>query len=90
MSDIQNLNDIIASGNLEKALRILSEAIADAPADDSLLFMRGKLYWRLGQRPEATSDFLAAVELNPASPAARALEHAREVESFFNPDLYNP
>ena len=31
-----------------------------------------------------------ASELDPSSPAAKALEQARDIAGFFNPDLYNP
>lgn len=57
---------------------------------DDLYFRRGKLYWRLGRRGEATSDYMKAVAVNPSSPASRALENARDVEAFYNKDLYNP
>lgn len=52
--------------------------------------MRGKLYWKLGNRAAATSSYAAAAELDPDSPAAAALEQARTIEAFFNPDLLNP
>ncbi|MDE6377619.1 MAG: hypothetical protein K2K72_02630 [Duncaniella sp.] len=55
-----------------------------------LYFSRGKLYWRLSRRGEAQSDYARAVALDPQSPASIALGQAREVEDFFNPDLYNP
>lgn len=55
-----------------------------------LYFRRGKLYWRLSRRGEAQSDYARAAALDPQSPAQVALRQAREVESFFNPDLYNP
>lgn len=91
MTEIQNIEALISAGELEKALTELDKAISEnGGGDDRLLFMRGKLRWRLGQRPGATSDFMAAVEINPSSPARMALEQARDVEAFFNPDLYNP
>ena len=36
------------------------------------------------------SDYSKATGLNPDSPAAMALEQARDIAGFFNPDLYNP
>lgn len=90
MSQIQNIENLIAGSRLDEALEALDSLIALSPGDATLLFMRGKLHWRMGHRPQATSDFAAAVAIDPASPASRALEHARDVESFFNPDLYNP
>ncbi|MDE6416408.1 MAG: hypothetical protein K2K68_05200 [Duncaniella sp.] len=90
MSQIQNIETLIAQSRLDEALAGLDALIEASPADTGLLFMRGKLHWRMGHRPQATSDFSAAAAIDPASPAARALEHARDVEAFFNPALYNP
>lgn len=90
MIDLEKIGQLAAGGHTDEALDMLTAAIAEQPADDRLLFMRGKIYWRLGMRSAATSDFAKAVEANPDSPAARALEQARDVADFFNPDLYNP
>ncbi|MDE6483843.1 MAG: tetratricopeptide repeat protein [Duncaniella sp.] len=90
MSQIQNIEYLIAHARFEEALAALDALVDECPDDAVLLFMRGKLHWRMGHRSQATSDFSAASAIDPASPAARALEHARDVESFFNPDLYNP
>lgn len=90
MIDLENIERLTAEGKTDEALAMLTVAIAEQPADDRLLFMRGKLYWRMGKRSAATSDYAKAVEANPDSPAARALEQARDVADFFNPDLFNP
>ncbi|MBD5202139.1 MAG: hypothetical protein HDS56_05235 [Barnesiella sp.] len=90
MSQIQNIDKLIAGLPPEDALAKLDRLMADNEADAALLFARGKLHWRLGHRAKATSDYAAAAEIDPDSPAVRALELARDVEAFFNPDLYNP
>lgn len=90
MSQIQNIEKLISESRLEEALHALDELIGTSASDARALFLRGKLHWRMGRRDRATADFAAAAEIDPTSPAARALEHARDVESFFNPDLYNP
>ncbi len=36
------------------------------------------------------TDYAYASELDPSSPAIKALEQARDIAGFFNPDLYNP
>ncbi len=90
MSQIQNIEHLISESRLDEALSALDALIAASPADARALFLRGKLHWRMGRRSLATTDFAAAAEIDPTSPATRALEHARDVESFFNPDLYNP
>ncbi len=86
----QDYSQFISERRFEEAKRVLDRMIAESPADDKLYFERGKLLWRTGNRSAATSDFSKAVDLNPQSPAATALEQATEVADFFNPDLYNP
>lgn len=86
----ENYRILISEGKLEEALEVLDGLIAVSPDDDKLLFERGKIRWRLGDRAGATGDYAKAVMINPDSPAARALEQARDIADFFNPDLYNP
>ena len=90
MNNNQDLKRLVEAGDTAGALALLEALIAAAPEDDSLYFERGKLYWRLGERSKATGDYLRAAALNPDSPAAVALEHAGDIEEFFNPDLLNP
>jgi tetratricopeptide (TPR) repeat protein len=67
----------------------LGELIKQEPSAD-LYFMRGKLYWRLGRKSDAMTDYEHALELDPNSPARHALEMAHDVMNFYNKDLYNP
>ena len=96
MIDYNQIESLMMSGQTERAMEILSCEIERLKAGDDLeaiadaYFHRGKLYWKLGKRPEATSDYVKAADMNPSGPASTALEQARDVESFFNPDLYNP
>lgn len=96
MQNLQSIDRLVASGHLEEAIIKFTLGIAEesSAGDEKMLadmyFRRGKLYWRLGHRADATSDYAKASELDPESPAVMALEQAREVEAFFNPDLYNP
>lgn len=85
-----NYKQLISDNRFEEALQVLDTLLAASPEDDSLLFARGKLRWRLGDRQGATGDYAKAVIINPQSPASKALEHARDIADFFNPDLYNP
>lgn len=77
-------------GKLNDAIQLLNDAIATDNQNDSLYFMRGKLFWKQGDRTGAMNDYASAVKLNPDSPAAIALEQAHAVAQFFNPDLLNP
>lgn len=90
MDKIQIVDTLISENRLEDALRLLNETIAESSDSDDLYFRRGKLRWRLGDRSGAMGDYAQASELNPASPAVKALEQAYDVANFFNPDLYNP
>lgn len=81
---------LISENRLEEALQVLDALLAASSEDDALLFARGKLRWRLGDRQGATGDYAKAAIINPQSPASKALEHARDIADFFNPDLYNP
>lgn len=103
MDNIQIVERLVAEGKFQEAIDSLSDLIADVTAgvvsDErseraralaDLYFRRGKLWWRLGNRSAATSDYAHASALDPVSPAAKALEQARAVADFFNHDLYNP
>lgn len=89
-SVITDYKHLISENRLEEALQVLDALLTESPDDDSLLFVRGKVRWRLGDRQGATGDYAKASIINPESPAAKALEHARDIADFFNPDLYNP
>ena len=94
MKLLQEIRETIGSIPPEAAVAAISGMIADGIDDSKELaeayFMRGKLMWRMGRRADATSDYAKAAGLDPDSKAVKALEHARDVEAFFNPDLYNP
>lgn len=86
----QDYRILISEGKIEAALSVLDNLVKLTPDDDRLLFERGKLRWRIGDRAGATGDYAKASMINPESPAAKALEQARDIADFFNPDLYNP
>jgi len=86
----QDYKQLICSGHYSEAIRQLDSLIESDPDNDRLLFERGKLRWRTGDRAGATGDYAKAAHINPQSPAAKALEQARDIADFFNPDLYNP
>lgn len=89
---IKKIADLANNGKLDEALTTLDNEIAKVEGKQraELLFERGKINWRLGNRGKATSDYAEAAALDPESPAVQALENAQEIEAFFNPDLLNP
>lgn len=90
MSVLQKIEELINENRLEEAILLLNNEIKTNQNDDNLFFSRGKLHWRLGNKSQAITDYEHAVAINPKSPAHIALDNARDVISFFNPDLYNP
>ena len=87
---LQDIKTILADNKIDEAINELNALIAINPNNDEALFLRGKAYWRLGNRSRALTDYATAASINPDSPAIFALEQAREIEAFFNPDLLNP
>lgn len=90
-SSYQTINDLLKADRLTEALAAADAAIAALPSPQAeLLYLRGKILWRLGRRSEAMGAYGASAELEPDGPASRALELARDIDSFFNPDIFNP
>lgn len=89
-SEFTYIEELLRENKPEEALVLLDGIIHANPDDAEALFLRGKAYWRLGDRAKATSDYAASALLAPDGKAVAALEHAREIENFFNPDLLNP
>ncbi len=78
-------------GNYTEAGNLLDLAIQQNPCDYEAYFLRGKLNRQKGQIARAINDFAIAYELNPSSAEAEvALDMAKSIISFRNPDLYNP
>ncbi|MBO5271420.1 MAG: tetratricopeptide repeat protein [Muribaculaceae bacterium] len=90
MSVFQKIEELINENRLNDALLLLNNEITQSQNNDKLYFTRGKLHWRLGNKSQAITDYEHAVDINPDSPARIALDNARDVIAFFNPDLYNP
>lgn len=84
------INSLIKNNDLEGAIVELNQMISADSDDADAYFERGKLYWRLGRKREAISDYNRAVSLDSSSPAAEALRQSMEIMSFYNRDLYNP
>lgn len=88
--DLTQIQQLLNQNNLSEAIVELDDVILREPDNADAFFMRGRAYWRLGLRAKATGDYLRASRIDPQSPAAIALEQARGIEDFFNPDLLNP
>lgn len=87
---MNNLKDIIAPMPAEEAVEYLNNIIAENPADDVALTLRGKTRWSLNDRAGAITDYLAAIKANPESPAKMYIKTAYEILNYYNKDLLNP
>lgn len=90
MDVLQQIIFLLDNNRLKEALEKANSLIEQSPDDAEALFTRGKIYWRMGNRSAATSDYAASARLCPGGPASRALEQSRDIEAFYNRDLYNP
>lgn len=90
MSSISEANELLKADRLDDALAMLNELIEKNPDNAELFFTRGKTFWRLGERAMATNDYAVSARLCPDGPASKALEHARDIADFFNPEMFNP
>ena len=87
---METIRLLIDSNRFDEARRALDTIISSGDATAEAYYLRGRLFWRTGFRSLAVTDYEHAVALDPDSPARHALEMARDIESFFNPDLLNP
>lgn len=76
---------------IKESIALVDREIAGtAEPDADSYYRRGRLYWRLGDKGAAISDYERAVAIDPESPAAEALKLCRDIMDFYNTDLYNP
>lgn len=74
----------------EEAVTELTDYLAAHPDDDRALTLRGMRFWSMNERSRAINDYLAALRINPDSPARLALKAANEILDYYNKDLLNP
>lgn len=86
MLTLQQISNLPA----EEAIEALDTLIAAQPDNDEAYLQRGLRHWACGHRAKAVNDYLKALDINPESKAARALEYARAIADFYHKDLYNP
>jgi len=90
MDDNQKISGINYPSSIDVAISAITDMMDSHPATAEMYYERGRLYWRRGLMSDAISDYEHALALDPESPAKQALEMARSVMDFFNPDLLNP
>ena len=84
------VKEYIKSGELETAIRMLSEYIqADTTRDDEPYYLLGNAYRKQGNWQLALNNYLEAMERNPESPAVQAHQMMMDILNFYNKDMYN-
>lgn len=77
------------SKEIAQEIQNITAKIEQSPTAE-YYYLRGKLYWKIGDKRLAISDFNKAVQSDPNSPAAIYLKMTGDVMDFYNTDLYNP
>lgn len=70
---------------IEQEIAALTAKIESESADALDLYRRGSLYWKLGRRAQAITDFNASAKMDPEGPGTAAASHAMAILDFFNP-----
>lgn len=78
------------AGDPSDRIDTLGRRIEANSTDEDALIERGRIYWGLGRRGEAITDFLAAQRINPDGKATELLKATYAILDFYNKDLYNP
>lgn len=87
MNKKDKVKEYFEENRLDEAVALLSSM---GESDAWVLFMLGRIAWKRGDKAGAISLYEQAVDVDPASEAAVALEQARNIMNFFNKDLLNP
>lgn len=86
---METIKQLIYEGKTDEAIRLLDEIIAGNPASDEAFYLRGNAYRKLSDWQQALNNYLAAMELNPDSPAHQAYRMVIEILDFYNKDMFN-
>lgn len=74
----------------QKAALAMLDGADDGAAKAEAYYLLGRIAWKKGDKAGAITHYGEAVDADPHSEAAVALEQARDIMDFFNKDLYNP
>ncbi len=70
---------------IEQEIAELTARLESNPDDARALYRRGSLYWKIGDRAAALTDFNASAAADPNGPGPAAAAHALAILDFFNP-----
>ena len=88
--NIESLKKLIDLNDVEKALELSDELLAMEEADkEKIYYLRGNIYRKMSNWQQALNNYLAAIEINPGSPALQAKNMLMDILNFYNKDMYN-
>ena len=83
------IKELIREGQLETAIKQLSQYIQLDSTDDEPYYLLGNAYRKQGNWQLALNNYLEAIERNPESPAVQAHQMMMDILNFYNKDMYN-
>ncbi len=90
MQNLSHIKKTITAGDTETALCELENYLDEMPDSSEAWYLKGRVYWQRGDRSQAMSCYARSSALDPDGPASYAMQQARDIADFFNPDLLNP
>ena len=86
---LTQIKKLIDKGELDMAIKQLSQLIETNTAKDELYYLLGNVYRKQGNWQLALNNYLEAIERNPKSPAVQAHQMLMDILNFYNKDMYN-
>ena len=86
---LTQIKKLIGKGELDMAIKQLSQLIETNTAKDELYYLLGNAYRKQGNWQLALNNYLEAIERNPKSPAVQAHQMLMDILNFYNKDMYN-
>jgi len=87
---LMEIEQILRKESTQKAHAELEKFLENEPDNAEAWYLMGGIYRREQNWGEAINALNKAKFLDPAGPAAHAIEHIYEILSFRNTDLMNP
>lgn len=86
---MDRFKQLIFEDKTDEAIRLLDEYIEKHASSDEAYYLRGNAYRKKGDVRQALNNYLAAIELNPESPARIAHDQLISIMNFYNKDMFN-
>ncbi|MBO4742212.1 MAG: tetratricopeptide repeat protein [Bacteroidales bacterium] len=84
------IQSLLDNYEVDEAISLLdSYRAGGGPMDDTLYYLLGNAWRKKGDWQMAMNNYLAALNINPDSPAKQALSMANDILDFYNKDMYN-